>query len=199
MNYSAINYVIYRINLPKELFVIGGKFAAGLTEPTLARAMGNAGCTIDLYVSSHNFEVLKGYVPSDHFATVMVDGEDKLTVRDGSITIVFHRGIPQSWMTHSGYQVQHPLPLKQWLIANGLDNWAVVMQDKPFEQRLEGLSLTDEETAFKQTCANHDWYSDYSDDVRVVINGAKEYDVLVKQRDAIGGNAKAIFNYYSSK
>ena len=65
MNYSAINYVIYSIGLQKEMFVIGGAFAAGLTEPALARAMGNGGCTIDLYVSSHNFEVLKDYVPSN--------------------------------------------------------------------------------------------------------------------------------------
>ena len=199
MNYSAINYVIYRIGLQEENFVIGGKFAAGLTEPVLARAMGNAGCTIDLYVSSHNFEVLKGYVPSDHFATVMVDGEDKLTVKDGSITIVFHRGIPQSWMTHSGYQVQQPLPLKQWLIANGLDSWAELMQDKPFEQRLDGLSLTEEELAFKQACISHDWHSGYSDCAKVALNGDRSYAVLVQQRDAIGGNAKIIFDYYSSK
>lgn len=192
MDYSAINYVIYNVGLEKEMFVIGGTFAAGLSEPRLAKAMGNGGRTINLYVSSSNFEVLKGHPKAE-------EKDNKFVIRDGSITVFFNRDIPQSWMTHSGYQVQNPLPLKQWLIANDLGSWAKLMQDKPFEKRLGGLSLTEEEVAFKQACANHDWYSDYSDNVGVAINGAKEYDALVKQRDAIGGNAKVIFDYYSSK
>lgn len=198
MNYSAINYVTYTIGLEKEMFVIGGTFAAGLTEPALARAMGHGGCTIDLHVSSHNFEVLKDYSPSNPRAKVMVE-ENKLSIRDGIITIYLHRGIPSHWVNQSGYRVQDPLPLKQWLINNELPNWAKLIQDKPFEQRLEGLTLTEEESAFKQACINHDWYSDFSDDIRVMSNGHKEYTALVQQRDAIGGNAKAIFEYYSSK
>lgn len=192
MNYSAINYVIYSVGLEKEMFVIGGKFAAGLSEPRLARAMGNGGCTVVLYVSSTNFEVLKGHPKAE-------EKDNKLVIREGSLTIFFHKGIPQHWVTSSGYQVQNPLPLKQWLINNNLESWAKLMQDKPFEQRLEGLPLSGEEQAFKEACASHDWYSDYSDSARVVANGAKEYAVLVRQRDKIGGHAKTIFDYYSSK
>lgn len=198
MDYSAINYVIYRIGLEKEMFVIGGKFAAGLTEPVLSRAMANAGRTIVLHVSSHNFEVLKDYRPSNPSAEAMVE-ENKFSIRDGIITIDFHRGIPSHWVNQNGYRVQDPLPLKQWLINNELPNWAKLIQDKPFEQRLEGLVLNEEEEAFKKTCASHDWYSDYSDSATVVANGRQAYAALLQQRDAIGGNAKAIFDYYSSK
>ena len=198
MDYSAINYVIYRIGLQKENFVIGGTFAAGLSAPVLTRAMGNGGCTINLYVSLHNFEVLKGYVPSNPSATVEIS-ENKLTIRDGSIIVIFHRGMSQSWMTQEGYRVQRPLPLKQWLIANNLASWADLMQDKPFDQRQSELALTEEEQVFKQACISHDWYSDFSDDPAVVLKGAKEYSLLVQQRDVIGGNAYSIFEYYSSK
>lgn len=199
MNYSAINYVIYSVGLEKQMFVIGGTFAAGLSEPRLARAMGNAGSTIHLYVSSHNFEILKDYVPSSPSAKVMSDGENKLTIRDGSITVMFHRGTPSSWVNGDGYTIQNPVSLKHWLIKNNLASWGEFLQDTPFEKRLDGLSLTDEETTFKQACISHDWYSDYSDNARTVANGAKEYAALVQQRDAIGGNARAIFDYYSSK
>lgn len=152
MDYSAINYVIYSVGLEKQMFVIGGTFAAGLSEPRLAKAMGNGGCTINLYVSSNNFEVLKGHPMK------VEEEENKLTIRDGYVTIFFHRGIPQSWVTHSGYQVQNALPLKQWLIANDLEPWAKLMQDVPFEKRLEGLALNEEEQTFKEACASHDWH-----------------------------------------
>lgn len=199
MNYSAINYVTYHLDLPKEMFVIGGTFAAGLTEPRLARAMGNGGDTVDLFVSSHNFEELKDFKPSGPSAKVAMEGENKLIIRDGTITVRFHRGIPQSWKTQSGYLVQDPLPLKWWLIANDLESWAKLLPDRPFEFRLEDLTLSKEEQAFKEACANHDWFSDFSDDARVVSNGAKAYAALIKVRDTLGGNAKEIFDYYSSK
>jgi hypothetical protein len=198
MDYSAINHVIYRIKLPKEMFVIGGTFAAGLTEPSLAKAMGGGGEQIKLFVSSSNFEVLKNYTPDVPRAVLTVE-DDQISLRDGHMHIVFHRGLPQSWVNESGYQVQHPVPLKHWLDTNGYESWAVLMQDTPFEKRMEGWVLTEEEAVFKEECSRHDWYSDYSDDFSVVKNGKVGLNVLLARRDVIGGKAREIFAHYSNR
>jgi hypothetical protein len=199
MNYSAINYVIYTIGLKPEMFVIGGTFAAGLSEPRLAKSMGGAGEVIELFVSSSNFEVLKDFKPSGPTATAYMDGNDKFLIRDRYMLITFHRGVPASWTNKSGYQVQDPAPLKQWLIKNDRESWANLMGDKPFEKRMEGWELTEAEEAFKAACASNDWHTGYSDDYSVQRRGDAAYAALVKTRDELGGHAREIFEFYANK
>lgn len=196
MDYSAINYVIYTIGLKKEMFVIGGTFAAALSEPALARAMGGAGEYIELYVSSSNFEVLKNFEVRAGGSVEVSDNQ--IIIRDGYIRITFYRGVPAAWTNESGYQVQDPLPLKQWLNNNGYESWAKQLGDKSFEQRMAGWELTDVEEAFKAACAANDWHTGYSDDASVRRSGDAAYAALVKTRDELGGKAREIFEFYSS-
>jgi hypothetical protein len=198
MDYSAINHVIYTIGLKKEMFVIGGPFAAGLCEPRLAKSMGAGGEVIELSISSSNFEVLKGYTPKSPLARMEIEA-DKIVISERYMRITFHRGVPASWTNESGYQVTDPLPLKHWLNSHGYESWAKLMHDKPFEQRMAAWELSEEEVAFKEACSKHDWYSGYSDDFSVVRNGSAGLKVLEETRDRIGGNAKEIFEYYSNK
>lgn len=198
MNYSAINYVIYTIGLAKEMFVIGGTFAAGLSEPRLAKTMGGAGEHVEVYTSSSNFEVLKGFVPKSARARIEVE-KDKIVIVDGYIRMTFHRGIPASWTNESGYMVMDSAPLKQWLINNEREGWAALLRDKPFEQRMAAWKLTPAEEEFKQLCAKHDWYSGYSDDASVARRGEAGLKVIKDLRAELGGNAGEIFDYYSTK
>jgi hypothetical protein len=199
MNYSSINYVQFTIGLKPEMFVIGGSFAAGLSEPTLARSMGGAGEHIEVYISSSNFEVLKDFKPKNVLESVELEGDDKLIIRGRYMRITFHRGVPVSWTNKSGYQVMDPLPLKQWLINNDLESWAKVMGDKPFEKRMEGWELSEAEIAFKAACESNDWHTGYSDDSSVRRRGDAAYAALVKTRDELGGNAKLIFDWYANQ
>lgn len=198
MDYSAINHVIYSIGLTKEMFVIGGTFAAGLSEPRLAKSMGAGGAVIELFVSSSNFEVLKDYKPKSVLGSVTVE-EDKIIYHERYMHITFHRGIPVSWVNKSGYQVQDPAPLKHWLIKNGRESWAVLLGDKPFEKRMADWVLTEAEEAFKAACEANDWHTGYSDDYSVQRRGDAAYAALVKTRDELGGNAKVIFDWYSNQ
>jgi hypothetical protein len=198
MDYSAINHVIYSIGLKMEMFVIGGTFAAGLSEPRLAKAMGAGGEHIELFVSSSNFEVLKDYKPKSVLGSLTVE-EDKIVYIERYMRITFHRGIPVSWVTKSGFQVQDPAPLKHWLLSHGYESWAVLLGDTPFEKRMEGWVLTEAEEAFKAACAGHDWYSGYSDSADVRRNGDSGLKALEATRDQLGGNAKAIYEYYANK
>ena len=198
MDYSAINYVHYNIGLKKEMFVIGGVFAAGLCEPRLARSVGAGGEIIELYISASNFEVMKDFKPRNVIAIVEV-GDEKIIIRDGLMRITFHRGVPASWTNESGYLVMDPLPLKHWLVKNSYESWANLMHDKPFEKRMESWELTDAETEFKELCAKHDWYFGYSDDNAVYRNGSANLKMLEERRDQLGGNAKEIFDHYSNK
>jgi hypothetical protein len=198
MDYSSINYVIYTIGLTKEMFVIGGTFAAGLCEPRLAKSMGAGGAVIELHISSSNFEVLKGYVPKSPLTRIEVE-KDKIVIAERYMRITFHRGVPASWTTNSGYQATDPLPLKHWLNSNGYESWAKLMHDQPFERRMEGWELSEAEVAFKEACSKHDWHFGYSDDAVVSRNGAANQKVLEKTRDELGGNAKSIFEYYANK
>lgn len=198
MDYSAINHVIYSIGLTKEMFVIGGTFAAGLSEPRLAKAMGAGGEVVELFVSSSNFEVLKDYRPKSVLGSVTVE-EDKFIYRERYMTIIFHRGIPVSWTNKSGFQVQDPAPLKQWLLNHDRESWAVLLGDKPFEKRMADWVLTEAEEAFKAACEANDWHTGYSDDYSVQRRGDAAYAALVKTRDELGGNAKAIFDWYSNQ
>lgn len=198
MDYSAINYVIYTIGLKMEMFVIGGTFAAGLSEPRLAKSMGAGGEQVELFVSSSNFEVLKDFKPKSAIAVVTVD-DDKIIIRDRFMRITFHRGVPVSWTNKSGFQVQDPLPLKHWLIKNDRESWAALMGDKPFEKRMEGWELTEAEEAFKAACASNDWHTGYSDDYSVQRRGDAALAALVKTRDELGGHAREIFEFYANK
>lgn len=198
MDYSAINYVIYTIGLPKEMFVIGGTFAAGLCEPRLARSMGAGGEVVELHISASNFEVLKDFKPKSPIGVIEVE-DDKIIIRERFMRITFHRGVPASWTNKSGYMVEDPLPLKHWLIKNDRESWAALMNDKPFEQRMEGWELTFAEEAFKEACSKHDWYFGYSDDAVVYRNGAASQKLLEKTRDELGGKAKEIFEFYANK
>jgi hypothetical protein len=198
MDYSAINHVIYTIGLKMEMFVIGGPFAAGLTEPRLAMSMGSGGAVVELFVSSSNFEVLKDYKPKSTLGTLEVE-ENKIIYRERYMKITFHRGLPVSWTNKSGFQVQDPVPLKHWLNTNGYESWAALMHDKPFEKRMEGWELTFAEEAFKAACEANDWHTGYSDDYSVQRRGDAAYAALVKMRDELGGNAKAIFDWYSNQ
>lgn len=198
MNHSAINFVIYNIGLKAEMFVIGGRFAAGLCEPVLARSMGNGGEHVELFISSSNFEVLKDFKSDRSTFTTQVT-DDKIVISNSRMWITFHRGVPVSWTNKSGYQVQHPTPLKHWLIKNGCESWANLMQDVPFEKRMEGWELTEAEKAFQKACAVNDWYTDYSDDQSVRSRGKAAYTALVKTRDELGGHAKDIFEFYATR
>lgn len=198
MDYSAINYVIYTIGLKPEMFVIGGTFAAGLSEPRLARSMGAGGEQVELHVSSSNFEVLKDFKPKSAIAVVTVE-DDKIIIRERFMRITFHRGVPVSWTNKSGFQVMDPLPLKHWLIKNDRESWAVLMHDKPFERRMEGWELSEAEAAFKAACAANDWHTGYSDDYSVQRRGDAALAALVKTRDELGGHAREIFEFYSNK
>lgn len=198
MNYSSINYVIYTIGLTKEMFVIGGTFAAGLCEPRLAKSMGAGGEVIELHISSSNFEVLKGYTPKSPLTRIEVE-KDKIVIAERYMRITFHRGVPASWTNNSGYQATDPLPLKYWLNSNGYESWAKLMHDQPFERRMEGWELSFAEEAFKEACSKHDWHFGYSDDAAVYRNGAACQKLLEKTRDELGGNANSIFEYYANK
>jgi hypothetical protein len=198
MDYSSINYVIYTIGLTKEMFVIGGTFAAGLCEPRLAKSMGAGGAVIELHISSSNFEVLKGYTPKSPLTRIEVE-KDKIVIAERYMRITFHRGVPASWTNESGYQAIDPLPLKHWLNTHGYESWAKLMGDKPFEKRMADWVLTEAEEAFKAACEANDWHTGYSDDYSVQRRGDAAYAALVKTRDELGGNAKVIFDWYSNQ
>lgn len=196
MDYSAINYLLYRIKLQKEMFVIGGAFAAALCEPVIAKSLSSTGGYINIYTSSHNFEILKGYEAP--LTSVRLDGDDELFIGTSGIGIFVTRGMPAHWVDNSGYQVMDPRPLKHWLERKDQQYIAKSLQDIPFPKRMEGWVLTDEEQAFKEACRTHDWYSDYSDDFQIVKNGKVGLNVLLADRDRIGGKAGEIFAFYAN-
>lgn len=197
MDYSSINKLVYDIGLKKTMFVIGGEFAAALCEPAIARMRGLSGGKLHVYISASNFEILKGY-KGRGVERLETEG-DTITLNDRYWHITFERGMPAHWTTRDGYMVIDPLPLKRWLDERGLVYMSSVLQDKPFENRMAGWELSEEELMFKKACGMHDWYSEYSDDYVVRQRGEVGLKELKEWRDRLGGNAHLIFDHYSTR
>lgn len=198
MDHSTINHVVYSIGLPKEMFVVGGVFAACLCEPKIAKMLGKSIMEVDLFVSASNFKVLKEY--EDPFGNATIKIEDKkITIRVNKMYLNFHLGIPSHWKNKDGMLVCDPLPLKHWLKKQKPKCYTDLLEDIPHEIRSKEVVLTPAEKDFKKRCQDFDWWYAYSDSARVYSNGENGYKELVELRDKIGGNAHSIFEEYANK
>lgn len=197
MDYSDINYALYTLKLSKEMFVIGGYFAAGLCEPECAKQLANRHGTTEIFTSSSNFEVLRTHPEASYHkkgtgpANVT---EENISFAYGSFgMLIVYRGLPSHWKNKSGYLVIDPLPLKRTLELRNQKLLAAELHDQPYEVRTKDAILTEAEEAFKKDCEAMDWYYSYSDSADVFRQGELQYQELVKRRDALGGKAHDIF------